>query len=494
MKEKLRILFATPEAVPYAKTGGLADVAGALPKFLKELDHEVRIIMPYYRKVKESGLPLRYLGEALEVPLGSEILRADLYQGQLNEDVPVYFIGREEFFDREYFYNTPRGDYFDNAERFTFFSKAVLLLCKHMRYAPHVLHHHEWQTGLIPAYLKSTYRSDPFFTSTGVVFTIHNIAYQGIFKKEKFPLTGLPAEMYNPEGIEFWERINLMKAGIVYADVINTVSQKYSEEIQTPEYGYGLEGILRKRKADLYGILNGVDYQDWDPSTDPHLVAHYDANDLSGKRRCKKDLLKEFQLPPGLEKVPVLGMISRLTDQKGFDLLVEISEKLFTLDIGFVLLGTGEQKYHDLFKELASKYSQKVGVRIDFDDRLAHKIEAGADLFLMPSKFEPCGLNQIYSLKYGTIPVVRATGGLDDTIVHYSPGTRKGNGFKFSRYDAKEFLDQVKVAIGLYHKPDHWNQLIRNAMAADFSWKRSAEAYLKLYHKAMEKKRSEGRG
>jgi len=321
-----------------------------------------------------------------------------------------------------------------------------------------------------------------------VVFTIHNLAYQGLFMKEKLSLTGLPPEMYNPEGVEFWERINLMKAGIVYGDVINTVSKKYSKEIQTPEFGYGLDGILRKRGQDLYGILNGVDYQDWDPAHDPHLAAHYSLNNMAGKKKCKKDLLKEFGLPVSLEKAPLLGVISRLADQKGFDLLAQILEELFQLDVGFVLLGTGEKKYHDLFTEVAQKYPKKAGIRIAYDDRLAHKIEAGADLFLMPSKYEPCGLNQIYSLRYGTIPVVRATGGLDDTITHYDPSTGKGNGFKFKNYDAKELLEQIKRAIALYHQPEHWNQVQQNAITADFSWQRSAEAYLDLYHQALARK------
>jgi len=271
--------------------------------------------------------------------------------------------------------------------------------------------------------------------------------------------------------------------------VINTVSRKYSEEIQTPEYGYGLEGILRKRKEDLHGVLNGVDYQEWDPAHDPHLVAPYDLSNLSGKKACKRDLLKEFNLPASLEKAPLLGVISRLADQKGFDLLAEIMNELFTYDIGFVLLGTGEQKYHDFFNQLARKYPQKAGIRIGYDERLAHKIEAGADLFLMPSKYEPCGLNQIYSLKYGTIPVVRATGGLDDTIVNYDPVARKGNGFKFNRYDAKELLKQIEVAIDFFSQPEDWKQLLRNAMTADFSWQRSAKAYLQLYQKALEMKR-----
>jgi starch synthase len=488
MDKPLRVLLVTPEAVPFAKTGGLADVAGALPGYLQALGCQLTMVMPYYRMVKESGFPLRYLGQEIEIPIGDEILRADIYHIQMNQDIPVYFIGRDEFFDRENLYSTSRGDYFDNAERFIFFSKAVILLCQLLSFSPEIIHHHEWQTGLIPAYLRSVYQNNPLFSHTAIMFTIHNIAYQGIFKKEKFRLTGLPMEMYNPEGIEFWERINFMKAGIVYADIINTVSQKYAEEIQTSEYGYGLDGILRKRKEDLYGILNGVDYQDWDPSRDPHLNSRYDPKNLSGKRECKKDLLKEFDLPPSLENFPLLGMVSRLADQKGFDLLAEILEELFTLDIGFVLLGTGEHKYHDLFTQVARRYPQKAAVRIAYDDRLAHKIEAGSDFFLMPSKYEPCGLNQIYSLKYGTIPIVRATGGLDDTIVNYDPATGKGNGFKFNRYDAQEFLNQIKVAIGFYFQPKHWKQLLQNAMAEDFSWQRSASSYLQLYQKAMEKK------
>jgi starch synthase len=488
MKTPLRVLFATPEAVPFAKTGGLADVAGALPKFLQPLGCDVMLVMPYYRMVRTSGLPLQYLREEIEVPLGGEVIRGDLYQGQLTPEIPVYFIGREEYFDREFLYGTPKGDYFDNAERFIFFSRAVLVLAQHLGFSPDIIHHHEWQTGLISAYLQSVYRENPFFSQTAVVFTIHNLAYQGLFRKEKLSLTGLPPEMYNPEGLEFWERINLMKAGIVYGDVINTVSKKYSEEIQTPEFGYGLDGILRKRGQDLYGILNGVDYQDWDPAHDPHLAAHYSLNNMEGKKKCKRDLLKEFGLPASLEKAPILGVISRLADQKGFDLLAQILEELFRLDVGFVLLGTGEKKYHDLFAEVGQKYPKKAGIRIAYDDRLAHKIEAGADLFLMPSKYEPCGLNQIYSLRYGTIPVVRATGGLDDTITHYDPSTGKGNGFKFKSYDAKELLEQIKRAIALYHQPEHWKQIQQNAITADFSWQRSAEAYLDLYHQALARK------
>jgi starch synthase len=490
MDKPLRVLMATPEAVPLAKTGGLADVAGALPKFLQPLGCDLRLVMPYYRMVRESGRPFQSLGEDLEIPVGDELIKAEIYEGQLTKEIPVYCIGCEEFFDRASLYGTAKGDYFDNAERFIFFSKAVLALSRTLDVAPDVIHHHEWQTGLIPAYLKTVCQSDPFFSHTATVFTLHNIAYQGVFRKEKFRLTGLPAETYNPEGIEFWERINLMKSGIVYADMINTVSQKYSEEIQTPEYGCGLEGILKKRRGDLCGILNGVDYQDWDPSHDPHLIRTYRLEDLSGKRECKRDVLKVFELPSSLENRPLFGMISRLADQKGFDLLVDIAEELFSLDIGFILLGTGERKYQDLFTQLAQKYPRKAGIRIAYDDRLAHKIEAGADLFLMPSKYEPCGLNQIYSLKYGTLPVVRATGGLEDTIQTYDPLTRHGNGFKFVRYRGQDFLDQIKRAIDFYHRPDHWKQLIHNAMKADFSWERSAATYFQLYQRAVAKKTS----
>jgi starch synthase len=488
MDRNLRILFATSEAVPFAKTGGLADVAGALPRFLQPLGCEIALVMPLYRHIRKSGISLKELNEEIKVPVGQELIEASLFQGQLAEKIPVYFVGRDEYFDREYLYGTPRGDYFDNLERFAFFTRASLELCRLLDFSPDVIHHHEWQTGLISAYLRSNYRADPLFSRTASVFTIHNIGYQGLFKKEKFALTGLPEEMYNPEGVEYWGKINLIKAGIVYADVVNTVSRKYSEEIQTPEYGLGLDGILKKRREDLYGILNGVDYREWDPSDDRHLAAAYDSNDLSGKRECKKDLLNELGLPLSLLERPLIGMISRLADQKGFDLLSEILDDLFSLDLGFVLLGTGEQKYHELFTEFARKYPEKTAIRIAFDDRLAHKIEAGSDLFLMPSKYEPCGLNQIYSLRYGTIPVVRATGGLDDTITTYDPETGKGNGFKFTRYDAKVFLSQVLVAIRYYGKPDHWRRLVRNAMTEDFSWGKSAEAYLSLYRKALNKK------
>jgi starch synthase len=485
MNSPLRVIFATPEAVPFAKTGGLADVAGALPKFLQPLGCDVRLVMPYYRMVEQGGFALKHLSETIEVPMTDVTIEADIYEGRLSPDVPVYYIARDEYFDRRALYGTPKGDYFDNAERFIFFSKAVLILSKALEFQPDVVHHHEWQTGLISAYLKSIYRDDSFFAGTGTVFTIHNIAYQGLFPKEKFALTGLPEEMYSPEGVEFWERINLMKTGIVYADIINTVSKRYSEEIQSEEFGYGLEGILKKRKDSLYGILNGIDYQDWDPAHDRHLAQPYRPDDLSGKQACKRDLLREFNLPPSLEGAPLLGMISRLADQKGFDLLADILKDLFTLDIGFVLLGTGDKKYHDLFSRVAREFPQKAGIRIAYDDKLAHKIEAGSDMFLMPSKYEPCGLNQIYSLKYGTIPVVRATGGLDDTIVRYDPATGKGNGFKFQDYDAKEFLKEIRRALRVYAQPKLWRRLVLNAMAADFSWQRSAGEYVQLYRKAV---------
>jgi starch synthase len=487
MTDPLRVLFVASEAVPFAKTGGLADVAGALPKFLPSLGCDVRVVMPYYRMVERSGLPVRPLGESLDVPVGDAIIRADLYEGRLTPEIPVYFIGQKAFYDRDGLYGTPAGDYPDNAERFVLLTRASLLLCRRLGFSPQIIHQHDWQTGLLPAYLRTVYRNDPFFARAATVFTIHNIAYQGLFDAQKLALTGLPPELYNPEGIEFWGKINFLKAGITYSDVINTVSRKYSQEIQTVEFGCGLEGVLNKRKDDLFGILNGVDYDEWNPAGDPHLAARYTSADLAGKRACKEDLLREFGLPPSLAGKPLLGMISRLADQKGFDLLAEILDELFALDIGFVLLGTGDKKYNDLMARVARTYPGQAGIRIAYDNRIAHKIEAGADLFLMPSRYEPCGLNQIYSLRYGTLPVVRATGGLEDTIVDYNPATGKGNGFKFEPYRAEAFLDCIRKALALFRRPETWKQLVINAMAADFSWPRSAEAYFRLYGQALER-------
>ena len=484
-----KVLFASPEVVPFAKTGGLADVAGTLPVALRSMGCDIRIIMPFYRMVESVAAERTLVVEGLEIPVGNKIYAADIWETRLAQSVPVYLIKCDEFFDRGSLYGTAKGDYRDNAERFIFFSRCALEACMKLGFAPDIVHCHDWQSGLIPAYLKTIYSNKPCFSKTGSVFTIHNIAYQGLFDKDAFNLTGLPGRLFSIDGLEYWGKMSILKAALIFSDVINTVSKKYSEEIQTPEFGYGMEGILARRAADLYGILNGVDYEEWNPAADTYIAAHYSSTDLKGKQTCKEDLLKEYNLPASLRKQPLLGVISRLADQKGFDLLAEIIDELMAIDLGFVLLGTGEQKYHDLFTAIGKKYPQRAGIKIAYNNAIAHKIEAGCDLFLMPSRYEPCGLNQIYSLKYGTVPVVRATGGLDDTIVDYNESDGRGNGFKFTEYSAREFLKVMKRALKVYADKTKWARLVKNCMANDFSWEQSAQQYMELYRKAIAKKK-----
>lgn len=481
----LKVLIATPEAIPFAKTGGLADVAGALPKVLKGLGCEVRLIMPFYRQIQESGekTEIKDTGIQVSVPLGFRELNVPVFQSSAN-NVPVYFLKRDEYYDRKYLYTMPDGDYFDNAERFIIFSRAVIEAIKKLDFKPDIIHCHDWQTGLISTFLKTIYKNDPFFADTKTVFTIHNIAYQGQFPKSHFQLTGLPPDTFTPDGVEFWGNMNLLKAGIVFSDIITTVSEKYSHEIQTSEFGYGLEGVLQAKKENLFGVLNGVDYDDWSPEKDKFIIAKYDCKDLSGKAKCREDLLKEYKLNLP-DDAPVIGIISRLADQKGFDILSQAMEDLMAMNLGVVVLGSGERKYHELFEGLAKKYPKKLGVKITFDNKIAHKIEAGSDMFLMPSKYEPCGLNQIYSLKYGTIPIVRATGGLDDTIQDYDRKAGEGNGFKFSDYSAKALTAKVKEAVEIFSDKRVWKKLVQKTMQQDFSWERSAKRYVELYERLL---------
>ena len=486
-----KVLFASPEVVPFAKTGGLADVAGSLPLSLRALGCDIRIIMPFYRMVESVAAERSLVAEGLEIPVGNKMYAADIWETTLARTVPVYLIKCDEFFDRGSLYGTAKGDYRDNAERFIFFSRCALEACMKLGFAPDIVHCHDWQSGLIPAYLKTIYSSRPCFQKTGSVFTIHNIAYQGLFDRAAFNLTGLPGRLFSIDGLEYWGNMSILKAALMFSDIINTVSEKYSEEIQTPEFGYGMEGILTMRKADLYGILNGVDYDEWNPESDKYIAAHYSSADLNGKQVCKEDLLKEFNLPASLKSQPLLGVISRLADQKGFDLLAAIIDELMAMDLGFVLLGTGEQKYHDLFAAIGKKYPKRAGIKIAYNNAIAHKIEAGCDLFLMPSRYEPCGLNQIYSLKYGTVPVVRATGGLDDTIADYNEKDGRGNGFKFSEYNSQKFLGSIKRALKVYADKTKWNRLVKNCMANDFSWEQSARQYMDLYGKALQKVKRE---
>jgi starch synthase len=472
----MRILYVASEAVPFAKTGGLADVVGSLPKSIKELGHEAVVIIPRYRGIRVKEPPL----SSLTIPLGGVWRFCSVCEADKATEVRFFLVDYPDYFDREHLYQTSNQDYPDNSERFAFLSIATLEFAKRAPKPPDIIHCNDWQSSLVPVYLKTLYRNDPFFRKTKTLLTIHNLAFQGIFARSVLSRISLPEELFHPERMEFYGSVNFLKGGILFADKLSTVSLKYSQEIRTHEFGSGLEGVLLRRAEDLTGILNGVDYSDWNPATDPWLVSHYTADDLEGKKACKGDLLKEFQIQDSLAR-PLIGIVSRLVDQKGFDLLYEVAAAIVEEGASLVVLGTGEEKYCRFFLELQRKYPHHVGAKIAYDERLAHKIEGGADIFLMPSRFEPCGLNQIYSLKYGTVPVVRATGGLDDTIIDYSQLPEEGNGFKFTTYSPEELVDTVRRALRVYQDRHRWKALMRRGMTQDFSWRRSAERYLDLY-------------
>jgi starch synthase len=482
VNKKVNILFLSPEMVPFAKTGGLADVAGSLPSALKKLGGDVRVVLPLYRSVGAGNFKMRRLKHDLRVPLGETRVSAQVMETKTGEGVPVYLIRREDLYDRPNLYESDQGDYYDNLERFTFFSRAALGLAEALPFAPDIVHCHDWQTGLVPAFLKGPHSTSPVFEGTSVVFTIHNIGYQGLFPAKKFSVTGLSgSDFFHPDGLEYWGQMSLLKAGMVYSDAITTVSPKHAREIQTPEYGKGMEGILRHRKAFLQGILNGVDYRLWNPARDPHIAAEYSLGKEKGKTHCKAALIKEMGLNPFLQDQPLLGMISRLDAQKGLDLLLRILKKVLAFDAGLVVLGTGDDRIQKALLKASDHHAGRVGVRIGFDEPLAHRIMAGADILLIPSRYEPCGLTQMYALKYGTVPLVRATGGLDDTIIPFDPQTGKGNGFKFGPYEPTAFLGAIRQAQELFKDTGGWKRLMSNGMKADFSWKRSAASYMELY-------------
>jgi starch synthase len=489
----LKILIASPEVVPFAKTGGLADVCGALPKALAKLGHQVRVILPKYKMVDEGKFDLvRVEASFPQIPVGD--LRKSISVKSFVSEAPrveFYFMENDEYFNREELYKdrSTGFDYKDNDERFILFARGTLEILKTLSWQPNIVHANDWQSALLPAYLNTLYAGDLFFKDTATVFSIHNLAYQGNFPKSTFDKIGVSRDLFYPTSpFEFWGNVNFMKAGISYADVINTVSETYAVEIQSSsEFGYGLEGVLRSRNADLYGIVNGIDYDVWSPQKD-RLISHsFTPQDLSGKKKDKELLRKACKLPRPRKDVPLIGIISRLADQKGFDLLAQITDELLTLNLQMVVLGTGDEKYHRFFTAIGAKYPKKLSVNLLFDNRLAHLIEAGSDMFLMPSRYEPCGLNQLYSLKYGTVPVVRKTGGLADTIENYDPRTGRGTGFVFKNYDAYELLDTIKLALELYEDKPAWIGLMKNGMEKDFSWEASAKRYVELYWKAIQK-------
>jgi len=487
----VNILLTTSEAVPFAKTGGLADVCGALPIELSRLGHQATVIMPAYRKVQYCGQPIEPLGIEFIVPIGSKMVPGRLSRSRLPEgDVPVYLVEQDHYFDRDELYGADGKDYVDNCERFVFFCRAVMEAIRLLELDVDLIHANDWQTGLVPAYLKVEYRAVPRYERIATLFTIHNMSYQGQFWHWDMLLTGLDWKYFNWHQMEFHGKLNLLKTGLVFTDTISTVSPRYAQEIQNPPLGCGLEGVLQQRRDVLSGILNGVDYDEWDPAIDPHLEANYDAETVDeGKPVCKAALQEELGLPVE-PKVPLIGLIGRLTEQKGFDLVADVIQNwVQKVDAQWAVLGTGQPKFHQLFETLAERFPRKVAARLEFSNPLAHRIEAGADIFLMPSRFEPCGLNQLYSLKYGTVPVVRATGGLADTITPAGSGPpqdRPPNGFSFHEYSPMALGETLRRACDAYAQPETWKQLMATGMSQDWSWARSARQYVELYRTAVE--------
>lgn len=489
MKNKLRILFLSSEVEPFAKSGGLADVASALPRALFDAGHDIRVMMPKYGVISDRKYILRDVIrlKKIAVRMGNKEFITSAKSAFLPDSkVQIYFLNYKSLFDKKGLYVDPKTgkDFTNNAERFALFCRAVLETIKILHWEPHIIHCNDWQTALIPWLLKNDYRDDSFFVKTATLLSIHNMAYQGNFAPNVLSKIGLPEELARPGGdMEFYGNVNFLKLGILHADSIATVSPTYAKEIQSNEdLGAGLNDVLQSRKKNIHGILNGVDETIWNPQTDTFLPATYSASDLNGKTDCKKLLLQECQLDFD-ENVPVLGMITRFDAQKGLDLLESIKDDLLKQKLQFVILGMGGPNYHNMLQALQKKYPNKVSVHLRFDERMAHLIEAGSDIFLMPSRYEPCGLNQMYSLKYGTIPVIHHVGGLADTIVDYTQNHTKGYGFVFEEFSGKAFLQAIERALNQYKDKKNWQKLIKRAMKLNFSWKAAAEKYVKLYQK-----------
>lgn len=478
----LPVLFCASEAVPFAQTGGLGEVVTALADALHGLGCDSRILLPFYRETRDRIQTVSPLAENIPLPIGERTVTGHLWETKSAAGTPVYLLEKDEFFDRSHLYGNPRrGDYEDSPERFTALTRAVHALCTSLDWAPRVLHLHDWQSALAAAYLHFFWRHEERFAATRCLFTIHNLGYQGLFPAPAFRLTGLPRDAFTMHGLEFWGQCNLLKAGIKYADRLNTVSPQYSLEIQTPAFGFGLDQDLQARRRDLSGILNGIAEETWNPATDPQLKTTFDADHLNGKRLCKLALLKELGFGRKSQGRPLLAMIGRLAAQKGLDLLLEILPDLLSRPLSLVLLGSGDPALEQTLLKEAAAHPEQLKVVIGFDDPLAHRIEAGADFFLMPSRYEPCGLNQMYSLRYGTIPVVHAVGGLDDSVRDLNRDPEQGNGFKFYRYASADFLAAVESALAFYGNSARRREVRRRAMRQDFSWRRSAQQYLDLY-------------
>jgi len=474
----MHIAFVASECVPFSKTGGLADVVGALPRALAASGHQVSVYLPRYRQTKLTNP--QTVVSSITVPFDDRYRFCSVVTEGNHSGIDFYFVDYPPYFDRDALYGTPSGDYPDNAERFALFSRAVLEASKILG-VPNIFHCHDWQSALVPVLLRTQYVEDPAFRQVGTVFTIHNMGYQGLFPPDILPLLMLPWDLFTITRMEFFGNVNFLKGALVESDDVTTVSRKYSQEIQTTEYGFGLEGVLRDRAATVTGILNGVDYDEWSPQKDKFIAAKYSPQDLSGKAKCKQDLLEAFGVSGADPRLPVIGIVSRFAAQKGFDLISQIADRLAREEMIVVALGAGDKQYEEMFQRLHKQFPQKIAVKVAYDNAIAHKIEAGSDMFLMPSKYEPCGLNQIYSLKYGTVPIVRATGGLDDTIEPWDVRTGKGTGFKFTEYKGEALLLTIREALRAFRDQSSWQTLMRNGMNKDFSWNASAKEYARVY-------------
>src|SRR5579883_3285680 len=480
-EQPLKILMLAAEAVPFAKVGGLADVVGALPKALQKLGHDVRIVMPRFGQISTERFELKPVVDSLTVQMSSFHEHVSVLQGSIGNGIPVYFIDAPRYFDRENIYG-----YTDDGERFILFCRAALEAVRALNWSPDVIHCNDWQTGIVPNWMHTIYHDDPFFANSATVYTIHNLAYQGIFGRRILEVAGVAAGGFlYPQIVELANVVDIMGRGILFADAITTVSERYAQEILTPTFGEKLDHLLRSRRDRLFGILNGIDYQEMNPATDHYIRARFDAQSLEKRAENKRALQERAHLPVKPD-VPLLAMISRLADSKGFDLIEQIAQPLLAQGVQLVVLGIGEQQYHELFQSLAARYPEQVAIFLTFNSELAQAIYAGCDMFLMPSRFEPCGLGQLIAMRYGGVPVVRSVGGLADTVQEYDPNTGSGNGFTFTNYDPWEFFAAIVRAIELYRFKDAWRVLQQRCMAADHSWNASARRYVEVYYQALE--------
>jgi starch synthase len=495
-EQRLRILFMASEVAPFAKTGGLADVAGALPRALAALGHDVRVLMPKYRGVEARAQgPLTLIASGIRVPLGDRVAEGGLFEGRGPGGVPVYFLAHDHYYDRDGLYGTADGDYWDNCERFVFFARGGLEAVAALGasgWRPQIIHANDWQTGLVPVYLQTLYREHPRLRGLATLFTIHNLAYQGVFWHYDMPMTGLGWDLFTPAGIEFYGRLNFLKGGLVFSDLLTTVSRTYAHEIRTAAFGAGLEGVLEERSPDLFGVVNGIDYEAWNPETDAAIAKRYSATNLDGKAICRQALADQMGL--AAKGGPIVGLITRLAAQKGLDLTLEALPGILATSARVVLLGSGDALLEEAFAAAARAYPGRVAVRIGYNEELARGVYAGSDCFLMPSRYEPCGLGQLIALRYGSVPVVRRTGGLTDTVQEVDARRRTGTGFLFEAFAVDALVEAVRRAVAAHADPALWPIIVRNGMAEDFSWDASAREYVTLYRKAMKAHTNRERG